>query len=214
VSAVPATVTPLRRPAAYNPALLEFDQEHHRYLYDGVSVPSVTQVLRELHPFAGVSPDVLEAAAERGTHVHQACWYFDEADLDEDELTPKVRGYLQGWKRFTLDADPIWSAIEKPLFHPLLRYAGTPDRFGELTIKGRHIPLAQVDIKTGLDAHPCWGVQTMAYNHAAGCPDAPRFTVQLREDGTYRLLQWEDAQDWPVFVSLTTLRTWKLRHKL
>lgn len=177
-------------------------------------MPSVTQVLEGLHSFANVPWDILEAAQERGTDVHSACQFHDEDDLIESDLTPLVRGYLEGWKRFVLDCSPNWSAIEQQFYHPTLRYAGTPDRFGELTLRGELVGQAQVDIKTALASHPCWGVQTMAYNHIAGLPGARRFTCQLRPDGTYRLIEWTDAQDWPVFVSLTTLRTWKERHSL
>lgn len=200
--------------SVFDPALLTFNEEHHVYLYDKVAVPSVTQLLEGLHSFAGVPWDVLEAAKERGTAVHLATQYYDEDDLDEATLTPQVAGYLEGWKKFVRDCKPKWLAIEQPVYHPLLRYAGTPDRFCNMTVKGVDIENAQADVKTALDSHPCWGVQTMAYNHAAGSPGSRRFTVQLRPDGGYRLLEWTDAQDWPVFVSLTTLRTWKTRHAL
>lgn len=204
----------LRPVEAWDPTLLVFDAARHEYHYDGVYVPSVTTVMDGLHSFAGVSWEVLQAAKERGSHVHMATQFYDENDLDEESLTPTVRAYLEGWKRFTRDCDPCWAAIEQPVYHPVLRYCGTPDRFGELTVKGRRIPVGQVDIKTGLEVHPCWGVQTIAYNQAARHPNAPRFTCQLRPDGTYRLVEWTDPQDWPVFVSLLTLRTWKERNSL
>lgn len=205
-------VAPTAQPS-WDPALLVFNEDIHAYEYDGVRVPSVTQLLDGLHSFAGVPWDVLEAAKERGTNVHLATQYFDEGDLDEATVSAQVRPYLEGWKRFVLDCEPNWRAIEQPLYHPGLRYAGTPDRFGEITLKGQRID-CQVDIKTALDAHPVWSVQTMAYNHAAGCPNARRFTCQLRPDGTYRLLEWADVEAWPVFMSLLTLRTWKARNGL
>jgi hypothetical protein len=201
-------------PPLFDPALLVFEEEHHRYTYNGVHMRSVTQVLEGLHSFANVPWEILEAACERGDHVHLATQYHDEDDLDEATLRPNVLPYLAAWKKFCLDCQPKWHAIEKPLVHPVLMYAGTPDRFCELTVKRRFLPEAQIDIKTGLDAHPCWGIQTVAYNHLYGVPNAPRFTCQLRPDGTYRLLPWADPQDWPVFMSLLTIHTWKERNKL
>lgn len=196
---------------------LEFNAERHEYRLDGVVVPAVTHLLDRLHDFSAVGEACMATARERGGSVHQACHFFDEHDLDEEMLIqtrPEVAKYLDGWKLFVSECQPNWLMIEQPVFHPTLRYAGTPDRFGGLTVKRKRIDLAQVDIKTSAAAHPVWGVQTMAYNHAAGFPGVPRFTVQLRPDGTYKLLSWEDPQDWPVFMSLLTLNTWSRRHGL
>lgn len=197
---------------------LEFIEEGHQYLVDGQPVPHVTGLLQGMHSFAGVPLDVLEFARNRGSRAHRVCHYYDEGDFGADQEEqlrqnwPDEWGYLQGWKRFTADTKPKWLAIEKPVYHHLLRYAGMLDRQGSLTVGKRHIPESILDIKTAEASHPVWGVQTMAYAHAAGCPKAPRFTVQLKKNGTYRLLEWKDAQDWPVFVSLTTLHTWRSRN--
>ena len=62
---------------------LEFDHDTHTYAVDGIEVPSVTTLLQTRFPgkYAGVRPDVLRAAAERGTQIHAAferfcrtCW--------------------------------------------------------------------------------------------------------------------------------------------
>lgn len=194
--------------------MLTFDEPTHTYRWKGVVVPSVTQVLGGLYSFAGVPLEVLEAAKERGSDVHLACQLFDENDLRDESLTDEVRGYLKGWQKFTRDCAPVWSAIEKPVYHQGMRFAGTPDRMGRFFYQGLLIDPAQVDIKTSAASHPCWGVQTMAYNHAAGQLAARRFSVQLRPDGDYRLVEWKDPGDWPTFVSLMTLRNFKERHNL
>jgi hypothetical protein len=199
---------------------LTFNEERHEYRWEGKVVPSVTQVLGGLYSFAGVPLDVLDAARERGGDVHLACQFYDEQDLDEDRLRceqPNVWNYLCGWKRFIRDCNATFGQIEQPVYHTAMRYAGTPDRMGaRLLYKGVMVNDAQIDIKTSVDAHPCWGVQTMAYSHAVNIPNQRRFTVQLRDDpkGDYRLIEWPDPADWPVFVSLLTLRTFKERHKL
>lgn len=195
--------------------MLSFNEERHEYRWNGVVVPSVTQLLNALHSFAGVPWDVLEAARLRGTRVHKACELFDLDDLDEEALAadlPQVVPYLEAWKKFVRDCEPNWEGIEEQVYHPSHRYAGTLDRRGELTVGGQRIQRAVVDIKTAVDLHPVWGVQTMAYSRACDWPDARRFSCQLREDGTYRLREWTDPNDWPVFVSLTTLNAWKARH--
>jgi hypothetical protein len=188
-------------------AALTFDAARHEYRSGGLVIPGVTSLLDQLHSFAGVPRDVLDAAKKRGSAVHAACEYHDQNDLDETTLDPVVAGYLAGWKRFLSDKRPAWSHIEQPVFNRVHRYAGTPDRFGEMG--GEKV---QVDIKTSAASHPAWGIQTAAYNHAAGYPSARRFTCQLRPDGAYRLIEWRDPNDFAVFVSLITLHNWKAKH--
>jgi len=196
---------------------LAFDEPSHTYRWNGQVVPGITSLLASLQSFASVPPDVLEAAQERGTDTHNACQFYDEDDIDEVDLLasqPDTWARLQGWKRFLLDCQPNWSLIEEPVYHGALRYAGRPDRIGELTLAGIVVPNSVVEIKTSATKHPVWGVQTMAQAKAAGLPDtARRFTVQLLVGadglGTYKLEEWKDPTDWPVFVSLVTLNQWK-----
>lgn len=57
-----------------NGVTLEYVDETHQYLADGILVPSITQIVR--YRFCGkydnVSPRVLQAAAERGTEIHES----------------------------------------------------------------------------------------------------------------------------------------------
>ena len=197
--------------------VLEFNAERHEYSYGGRIVPGVTSLLQSLHSFAGVPLDVLEEAQHRGSSVHAACHYLDDDDLVEDQLRtqqPEVHAYLPAYRKFLHDCTPNYRAIEVPVFHKTLRYAGTPDRLGELTYAGKRVLDAVIDLKTSVASHPCWSIQCAAYAHAAGRPSARQFSLQLRNDGTYRLKEWIDPDAWPAFVSLLTLRTWKERNKL
>lgn len=196
---------------------LTFEEEGHIYRHAGIPVPSVTQLLQSLHSFANVPWDVLEAAQHRGSSVHSACHYLDDEDLDEERLQveqPDVHAYLAGYRKFLLDCEPNYSAIEVPVFHRVLRFAGIPDRIGSLTYQGKRIPHAVIDLKTAIASHPCWALQCAAYAHAAGMPTARQFSLQLRPNGTYRLIEWSDPDSWPAFVSLLTLHSWKARNKL
>ena len=38
--------------------------------------------------------------------------------------------------------------------------------------------------------------------------DIDQRVVQLRSDGTYKFLPWEDPDDWPAFLSLINLTNW------
>ena len=53
---------------------LEYIDETHTYLVDGVIVPSITQILKVKfgNKYAEVSAEVLQRAADKGTAVHEA----------------------------------------------------------------------------------------------------------------------------------------------
>jgi hypothetical protein len=53
---------------------LEYDDDSHTYLVDGVIVPSVTQVLKVKFGgiYESVAPEVLKRAGERGTAIHKS----------------------------------------------------------------------------------------------------------------------------------------------
>lgn len=53
---------------------LEYNDEHHQYICDGLEVPSVTQLLHRRFPkkYAGIPGAVLDKAARRGTMLHSA----------------------------------------------------------------------------------------------------------------------------------------------
>lgn len=191
---------------------LTFDAATHTYRWKGVVVRSVTQVIEDaMHTFARVPGQVLEVAQLRGTNVHLACQYHDEDCLDESEFTLEELGYLAGWRRFLVEHEPNFTAIEKPFYNEVYGYPGTPDRDGSLLVKGGRAEDANIDIKTGTASSPTWGIQTAAY--VQGKPRR-RFTVQLSSDGNYKLLEWTDPMDWPAFVSLLTFNRWKRKHNL
>lgn len=68
---------------------LEYIDETHTYLVDGVIVPSITQILKVKfgNKYNGVSKEVLNNAAKKGTEVHEAietyCKTGEVKDLQE-----------------------------------------------------------------------------------------------------------------------------------
>ena len=54
--------------------ILEYIDETHTYIFDGVILPSITQILKIKfgNKYKDVSDEVLKKASERGTKVHQA----------------------------------------------------------------------------------------------------------------------------------------------
>lgn len=69
--------------------VLEYFDDTHEYLVDGVLVPSITQILKIKFgkKYDGVSQKVLNRAAEKGTEVHEAieryCKTGESSDLKE-----------------------------------------------------------------------------------------------------------------------------------
>lgn len=67
---------------------LTYLPETHTYLYDGVIVPSVTQIIHRMKPdlYKNIPAAVLKAAAEYGDKVHEA---IERAGLGEDPGCPE-----------------------------------------------------------------------------------------------------------------------------
>lgn len=188
-------------------AELLFDPIEHAYSVAGKRVPSVTQILSPLVDYSMVPRDVLERAQKLGTAVHRMTELYDLDDLDMDCLADELVPYLTAWIKFRAESGFVPETIEKRLHHPALRYAGTSDRTG--LIRGRR---AVIDIKKMLSLPPVVGVQLAAYaelHQKHGTPIEDRYGLGLRADGTYRLVSFTDKGDWPVFLSLLTLRNWK-----
>ena len=90
---------------------LEFFEEDHQYLVDGVCVDSITQILK--HRFGGmyshVDSETLRRASEAGTHVHDAVEHLirtgDVTDL------PEVRNFMFLQKQYGFSV----CGCEKPL---------------------------------------------------------------------------------------------------
>ena len=73
--------------------VLEYIDETHTYLYDGVVLPSITQLLKVKfgNKYNGIPKETLERAAEQGTAVHKA---IEDYELHGTENSlPELRNY-------------------------------------------------------------------------------------------------------------------------
>jgi len=187
--------------------MLEFDETTHTYRANGVQVPSVTTCLSRLHSFGMVPKDILEAACARGSYVHALCEFHDQSDLDAESIG-EYGGYLDAWIDFCADHKAKWDGIEVRGYSERYGYAGTHDRHG--TLNGSKWI---IDLKTSAQSHRVWNMQLAAYRQLLVETDpqwalARLGTVQLRPDGTYKLIEWNDPDAWPAFVALITLTNW------
>lgn len=76
---------------------LEYFDETHTYLYDGLMLPSVTQILgvKYRNDYASVPPAVLDNAAKRGTAVHKAIENFNVSGYDDGSEAVRNFKFLQ-----------------------------------------------------------------------------------------------------------------------
>nr|UWI11278.1 MAG: protein of unknown function (DUF3799) [Bacteriophage sp.] len=76
---------------------LEYFDETHTYLYDGLMLPSVSQILgsKFRNEYASVPPAVLNNAAQRGTAVHKAIENYNNSDYDDGSEAVKNFKFLQ-----------------------------------------------------------------------------------------------------------------------
>ena len=76
---------------------LEYFDDTHTYLYDGMMLPSVTQILgvKYKNDYASVPPAVLDNASKRGTAVHKAIENFNVSGYDDGSEAVRNFKFLQ-----------------------------------------------------------------------------------------------------------------------
>ena len=119
---------------------LEYVDEYHLYLVDGVKVPSVTQLLNRKfgHKYDAIPAETLKKAAEKGTKVHKAiecyCKGFDDGSAEVRDFK-----FLQKYYKF--------DAVENEL--PIILTFGGNTYAGRLDLILKiNDGLAVADIKT------------------------------------------------------------------
>lgn len=191
----------------------EFVEESHTYLLDGERLPSVTEILSPLQAesFAAINPAVLQAAADRGTAVHEITEVIDY-DLDYEELlSPELVPYSDAYEEFLMDHDVEWHGIEMPV-HFFEQYAGTVDRFG--FVDGAP---AVLDIKTvqspSVEQKVSVCCQLYAYDRAIkACFPAfqaehmAHYALYLKKDGSYKLF---DCREFATKEGLNPSAVWE-----
>lgn len=107
---------------------LEYDEESHTYIVDGLIVPSVTQILgvKFGNKYAGVNRSTLERAASRGTAIHEAIEKYCKGDEAQIEVK-EVRNF-----RFLMNYNALWVLEnETPI---IITKDGTPIAAGRLDL--------------------------------------------------------------------------------
>ena len=73
--------------------LLEYIDETHTYIYDGIVLPSITQILKVRFggKYDGIPKATLERAAEQGSAVHKAIEDYERHGIETP--VPELRNY-------------------------------------------------------------------------------------------------------------------------
>ncbi|SRR5581483_1186985 len=173
---------------------LRFDAVAHKYFLDpeGVELPGVTRALEGagIVDWSMVPRDILVAAQERGTRVHEALHYLDDGELDEQNLDPAIQGYVSAWPKAKAQLDIEILLVEHMGFSAAHRYAGRMDRVVTLPKKGGGRRKSVIDFKTGI-VLPGHAVQLALYVSLLPNPfEYDRICLQLSADGTYRVHEY------------------------
>lgn len=72
---------------------LEFIETTHTYIYDGIVLPSITQMLKVKfgNKYDGIPDEVLKRAAEQGTALHKAIEDYEQQGIESD--VAELRNY-------------------------------------------------------------------------------------------------------------------------
>lgn len=183
-------------------AELEFLENGHVYMLEGKRVPCVSDLCRFLSREIYVDAPrwQQDAAAERGTAVHEATVQLDAVGRAtvEDEYAP----YLQAYAAFLRDYNPEWRLTEKSFYSETDGFAGTIDRYGLL--EGYR---TLVDIKTTYTVHkPLCEASLNLYRRlleSNGHPVVRIYILHLQKSGKYKLIPFEISDRLP--DSLLTL---------
>lgn len=143
--------------------------------------PSVTQVLSPFCDWSRIPAKTLEAAALRGTQVHDAIALHLIGGFPV--LSPEATPYFESFLKWS-DMIEYAHFIETRFTDETLGYTGQVDLVARLRGDSG---LTVIDWKTGVVAMDSWRVQIAAYRHLVGKKgEAPKrgMTVRLKKDGS------------------------------
>jgi hypothetical protein len=197
--------------------MLAFDEATHTYTWNGVVVPSVTQVLKPLTDYGMITADKLEIARQKGVAVHKMVELHAKGDLDEETLPEWMHPVLAQWEKFVVDTGFEIINSETQVYNPSYGYAGTFDLYGRMRDGD-----ALIDVKRSFLAGPVIGLQLAGY-HAAMVDSLKnigvkfgsvnRYALKLNEIGPYRLEPFADKKDFGDFITALAFHKLKEKHR-
>lgn len=195
------------------PPIASYCPISHVYSLDGVVVPGVSECLKNaaLSDYSQVPVGVLQAAADRGTALHEATALLDQENLDLESVDPAIQGYLLSYQLWREKTRPDYLQIENWQIFDCggLKYGGTIDRIGWLPspIVGTDDDLWVLDIKTSSKRQDWWALQTAAYDEKQ---DKRRGVIHCFKDGKMaQLIEHTEDTDYSIWEACLRIETWK-----
>lgn len=205
---------------------LVFLEEAHRYFLDGIEIPGNTSLLQEdgIVDTTWFTPE----SRDRGTRVHKACWYEDEGDLDWETVRPEERGYVEAFVKFKRETGfksdcnefRCWSALGYATTPDILGVMETPYglRRGLLNLKtgvasrwvGLQLAGEKIACTERIAAQDEEWARRLEYVNGHPYPEL-RWALELRANGTYRQITFEDPEEEAVFTGIVKKHHWKRR---
>jgi hypothetical protein len=164
--------------------------------------PSVTKVLQPYADFSMIKPDVLQAASERGTAVHDACFAY-ATGLPSFGMDDDVKGYFESFKRWFDAMVKEVLLCEIRLIDEQHGFHGEPD----LVVKAKNGEVMLIDVKTPISKSKGWRLQMAGYARLCtlnGYEIDRIGSLRLHPEGKVPKVDWYEEhrmQDFAVFLS-------------
>lgn len=173
---------------------------------------SVTEVLSAvgLSNFDGIDPEVVSDAAQRGKEVHEWTTIVDGGgEVPHSDLDPRIAGCVLAYQEFIEAVNPKIVASEQVVINDEWGYAGKLDRVFKM--KRKDWPgtvLVLTDIKCPVKPSKSWRLQVAGYAMAYGGSEYEKYhraTLQCLPTGKYKLLYWDNGDDYNTFLAAVRL---------
>lgn len=180
-----------------------YDREMRIGTMGGKTIPSVTDLIRtvgyEIH-----------GNFERGRAAHLAFELLVNNKLDWKSVDDSIMGFVIGFEKFIKETGFKKRRSSDRLFHPTLGFHGELDLEG--TWKINEYPQL-IDMKT-YKPDATTGIQLAGYDYLLPQLKMPRerFALELTKDGGWVRHPFDDQNDKAVFLSLLTIRNWRLNN--
>ena len=128
--------------------MIEFIEEEHLYLYDGIIIPSVSEILHFIFPdkYKNVDLDTLQKKALYGSKVHEAIECLEQSktlpELDENQQFS-----IRQWQ-YLKEKNNINVIIQEQMIHYFDKYAG---RFDMVANVNGYLSLCDIKTTATLD---------------------------------------------------------------
>lgn len=132
-----------------------FDPENHDYyeMVDGGkrSIPSVTDVINAFDVDGG-KRFYTEESRDRGRIVHRTCFLDDEGMLVEESVPSWLQPYLDAYRLWKSDYQPVILNHEYSVYNRRLDICGTVDIVSQLPLSHSPKRRNHIDLKSGVPA--------------------------------------------------------------